>query len=93
MDYIDQIALDGKQLSRLVSEGRKPDPRLYKRGACATKSPGAFCGTSVRCAPRAVECPCRFLDRALGAAYTSVTLDRQARVFALNAGVLTVLGR
>ncbi len=34
-----------------------------------------------------------FLDRALGAAYTPVALDRQGRVFALNAGRLAVLGR
>src|SRR5262249_25298077 len=34
-----------------------------------------------------------FLGRALGAAYTPVALDRQGRVFALNAGVLSVLGR
>ena len=34
-----------------------------------------------------------FLDRALGAAYTPVALDRQGRVFALNAGRLSVLGR
>jgi len=92
MDYIDQITLDGKQLSRLVSEGRKSDPRLYKRGVYATKCLAHFAAPAID-APRAVECPCRFLDRALGAAYTSVTLDRQARVFALNAGVLTVLGR
>jgi hypothetical protein len=34
-----------------------------------------------------------FLGRALGAAYTPVALDRQGRVFALNAGVLSVLGQ
>jgi outer membrane protein assembly factor BamB len=34
-----------------------------------------------------------FLDRALGAAYTPVALDRQGRVFALNAGRLSVLGQ
>ena len=34
-----------------------------------------------------------FLDQALGAAYTPVALDRAGRVFALNAGRLTVLGR
>jgi outer membrane protein assembly factor BamB len=34
-----------------------------------------------------------FLDRALGAAYTPVALDRSGRVYALNAGRLTVLGR
>ncbi len=34
-----------------------------------------------------------FLDRALGAAYTPIALDRQGRVFALNAGRLSVLGQ
>ncbi|HMG21443.1 MAG TPA: hypothetical protein VK607_09010 [Kofleriaceae bacterium] len=33
-----------------------------------------------------------FLDRALGAAYTPIALDRAGRVFALNAGRLWVLG-
>lgn len=34
-----------------------------------------------------------FLDQALGAAYTPVALDHRGRVFALNGGRLTVLGR
>lgn len=34
-----------------------------------------------------------FLDGALGAAYTPIALDRRGRVFALNRGRLTVIGR
>ena len=34
-----------------------------------------------------------FLDRAIGAAYTPIALDRRGRVFALNSGHLAVIGR
>ncbi|HMK72174.1 MAG TPA: hypothetical protein VK454_02480, partial [Myxococcaceae bacterium] len=35
----------------------------------------------------------RFLVRSLGAAYTPVTVDGQGRVYTMNGGVMTVLGR
>lgn len=34
-----------------------------------------------------------FLLRALGAAYTPLTIDKRGRIYALNGGVLTILGR
>ena len=34
-----------------------------------------------------------FLDRALGAAYTPLALDRRGRIFALNNGHMVVVGK
>jgi outer membrane protein assembly factor BamB len=50
-------------------------------------------GTLYAIDPNGDEQASYFLDQALGAAYTPVALDHEGRVFALNSGVMTVIGQ